>query len=743
MPATLPPRSKSCRPFLSATLSLVGLLVVAACAQPATPSASAATVAATTGRPAPGAPVSVVLHGVRVDDPYRNLENLDDPATRAWLEEQGTRAATQLGRIPGQQAMADRIEALSRATGDSVRQVTRMPGDRIFFLRRKVGESQLKLVMRIGLDGEDRVLVDPEALARATGVPHAINYFVPSWDGRTLAYGVSAGGSEDASLHFMDIASGKELGEPIPRVGEGGAHWAPDSRHAVYTQMRPRESGAPETEKYLDSTAFVIEAGRPEATARPVFGRLVDRALQLDRLDFGEVFFAPGSRYMIARTTDTTAREGKLFVAPLSALGSDAVPWRQISAFADKITDAQLRGDTLYLRTYDRAPRGRVLALDLGDPVLAKAGEVIAEPATGVLNAFALGKDRLYGEVQAGFNTRMRVYTAADREGRDLAPDVAGSMFATDDPASAYAEPWVVTSAWTEPSRVLAVPAAGPVRDTGLRRVVRPPGTPELEVSEVLVPSWDGAEVPLAIIHRKNLVLDGSNPTLLVGYGAYGFSFEAFFDPTSYAWFERGGVLAYANVRGSGAKGDAWYRAGFKSTKPNTWKDGIAAARYLIDRKFASPRTLGIWGTSAGGIFVGRAVTTAPELFAAAIFDVGVMDTVRFETSANGITNVSEFGTATSAAEFPALLEMSPYHHIATGTAYPAVLLIHGLNDPRVDVWHSAKAAARLQASSTSGKPVLLRLDGQAGHGVGSTIEQARSKQADIYSFLLWQFGKT
>jgi prolyl oligopeptidase len=256
-----------------------------------------------------------------------------------------------------------------------------------------------------------------------------------------------------------------------------------------------------------------------------------------------------------------------------------------------------------------------------------------------------------------------------------------------------------------------------------------------------MVPSHDGVQVPLAVVHRKGLVLDGSNPTLLEGYGAYGFSIEAWFDPRSVAWLERGGVLAYANVRGSGAFGDAWYRAGFKATKPNTWKDGIACATYLIDQRYTAPARLGIWGTSAGGIFVGRAVTTAPELFAAAIFDVGVMDAVRAEESANGITNISEFGSYKNPDEFPALLEMSTYHQIRDGVAYPAVLLVHGMNDPRVDVWHSAKAAARLQAATSSGKPVLLRLDGQAGHGVGSTAQQGYSKLADIYSFLLWQFG--
>jgi prolyl oligopeptidase len=198
-----------------------------------------------------------------------------------------------------------------------------------------------------------------------------------------------------------------------------------------------------------------------------------------------------------------------------------------------------------------------------------------------------------------------------------------------------------------------------------------------------------------------------------------------------------------ANVRGSGVYGDAWYRAGQKATKSNTWKDGIACAQYLIDQKIASPKSLGVMGTSAGGIFVGRSVTAAPQLFAAAIFDVGVMDAVRAEESANGITNISEFGSYKNPAEFPALLEMSTYHNVVDGTAYPGVMLVHGINDPRVDVWHSAKTAARLQAATSSGKPVLLRLDLQAGHGMGSTATQRNAQAADIYAFLLWQMGKS
>jgi prolyl oligopeptidase len=225
-------------------------------------------------------------------------------------------------------------------------------------------------------------------------------------------------------------------------------------------------------------------------------------------------------------------------------------------------------------------------------------------------------------------------------------------------------------------------------------------------------------------------------------YGAYGHSHTAGFHAPSMAWLEQGGVLALANVRGSGVYGEPWRMAGFKDTKANTWKDGVACAQYLIGQGYASPRALGVMGTSAGGIFAGRTVTTAPQLFAAAIFNVGVMDAVRAEDSANGITNISEFGSWRNPQEFPALLAMSTYHQVQDGTPYPAVLVVHGLNDPRVDVWHSAKVVARLQAASTSGKPVLLRLDAQAGHGVGSTATQRDALAADMYSFLLWQMGR-
>ena len=216
---------------------------------------------------------------------------------------------------------------------------------------------------------------------------------------------------------------------------------------------------------------------------------------------------------------------------------------------------------------------------------------------------------------------------------------------------------------------------------------------------------------------------------------------RTWFSSIDVAWFERGGVIAVVNARGSGALGDRWYRAGFKATKRNTWLDGVAAAQWLAREGYTSAQRLGVWGTSAGGIFVGRAVTAAPDSFGAAIFEVGVLDTLRAEGTANGITNISEFGSVKNAAEFPALLEMSTYHQVRDGVRYPPVMLIHGLNDPRVDAWHSAKTAARLLQANPGGAPVVLRLDRQAGHGVGSSRQQVAEKQADAFAFLLQAFG--
>ena len=253
--------------------------------------------------------------------------------------------------------------------------------------------------------------------------------------------------------------------------------------------------------------------------------------------------------------------------------------------------------------------------------------------------------------------------------------------------------------------------------------------------------SHDGVEVPVSIIHARDAKLDGSHPLMLYGYGAYGVVEEPGLSPRLLAWIERGGVFAIAHVRGGGVFGDAWRRAGWKATKPNTWKDGIAVAEWLVAHGYTSRERIAVYGGSAGGIFVGRAITERPDLFKAAVIAVGNVDSIRSETRANGAANIPEYGTVTREDEFRALLAMSPYANVKPETAYPAVLFEHGVNDSRVDVWMASKLASRLAASTTSDAPILMRLDYEGGHGVGSTRDQAQLRVADRWSFLLWQAG--
>lgn len=693
---------------------------------------------------APVAPVREVvetLHGVEVRDPYRYFENVKAPEVQSWLKGQGAHARETLDRIEGRAQMQARIAEISAAAGDSISGIVRMPGDRVFFLKRARNDKQFKLVMRVGAKGRERILVDPQVLTARTGVAHAINHFTPSWDGKYVAYGLSAGGSEDASLHVLDVRSGREVGAPIPRVRETGVSWLPDSKSLTYNQLKLLTPEDAETETYLDSRVMWLAVGQPESAARPVFGPTITPELGLARLDVGRILFTPGSPWMIARTTDTTLPEGSLFIARVADLSLARVPWKRISSFDDLIVEIELKGDDLYYRTRKDAPRYKVMKLDLRRPELARAKEVAVPPPGGVLENFVLTRDALYTGVRRGTAIDLRRHAAGDRAGRAVSLPYAGAARAHDDPAHVHADVLYTLSGWTQLARTLRLRGEQST-DAGLRARVAVPRLPEIEVSDVMVPSHDGVRVPMTVLHRKDIKRNGDNPTLLSGYGAYGFSHTAGFHAAAMAWLEIGGVLALPNVRGSGVYGEPWRMAGFKATKANTWKDGVACAQYLIAQGYASPRTLGVMGTSAGGIFAGRAVTTAPQLFAAAIFNVGVLDAVRAEDSANGITNISEFGSYRSPEEFPALLEMSTYHHIQDGTPYPAVLAVHGLNDPRVDVWHSAKAVARLQAASTSGKPILLRLDAQAGHGVGSTATQRDALAADMYSFMLWQMGK-
>ena len=693
----------------------------------------------------PVAPVRIVTdihHRVRVDDPYRYMESTNDPAVAEWLKSQSDYARVVLDSVPARAGLLKRIEALDGAASARVESVSRLRNGRLFYFKREPHEAQSKLFVRDGMRGEERLLVDPETLS--AGKNFALHFHAPSPSGRYVAYGISEGGSELVAMSVLDTATGRVLGPPIDRTSANiigpASKWLPDESGFYFNQKQEMRPGMAPTEKYSNSSVFLFRIAQPDAPPKPVFGNatMAGPRLQPDELPFLAVL--PESEQVLAVSLLEIRSQISLYSAPRSQLQQERVPWRRIVAVEDKVREFAVHGDDLYLISGKNAPRFRVLRTSLAKPDLDNAIVVVPE-GTAVVANIAAAADALYIRLLDGGASRLLRLPHGTSRTEEIAMPFSGSI------RVAYAEvtrPGVLLeiAGWTRARGYYSYDPA----ETRLTRLdLQPPGpfdAPDrLVVQMVKVPSHDGVMVPLTIVHKRGVALEGSNPAILTGYGAYGYPFEPYFDPRWLAWLERGGIYAIAHVRGGGEYGEDWHHGGFQETKPNTWKDLIACAGYLIAQRYTRPERLGLIGASAGGILVGRAMTERPDLFAAVVANVGALDMIRMEITPTGPGNVDEFGSVKTEAGFAALLAMSTYHHAQNRARYPGVLLVHGVNDPRVPVWASAKTAARLQATTTSGRPVLLRLDYQAGHGIGSSAVQRRLEFADTLAFMLWQFG--
>jgi prolyl oligopeptidase len=694
---------------------------------------------------AQNAPVATVkdvtntYFGVSVNDPYRYMENLSDPEVAAWMKAQNDYTHSLLDCIPGRQQLLARIQELDDAVAARVESVRRLPNDRYLYLKRLPQDNTPKLYDRRGLAGKETLLVDPEKFAKATGKPHSINYYRPSYDGTHVAHGISAAGSEDATVHVLETGTGREVDKPIDRAQFGAVQWRPDGESFFYNRLQKLEPGMPTTERYQKSRTYLHVIGADADKEQPIFGFGISPLVKMEPADIPWVATTPDSQYAIGVIEHGTQREYTLYVAPLASVGRPKTPWRKVCDVDDQVTGFAVRGSDVFLLTHKDAPRFEVIKTSLIKPNLATA-KVVVLPGEPVVTGIAVAKDALYVVLRDGSVGRLvRVPFRGKTERVALPFEGSLSIVARDPRCDGVL---LGAATWTKALQIYAYdPRTRKITNTGLQPLGQFDAPDDLESVEVKAMSHDGTMIPLSIVYRRGIKLDGSNPTLLMGYGAYGFPRDPSFDPCLLAWCEKGGVYGVAHVRGGGEYGQDWYRAGYKLTKPNTWKDFIACAEYLIEHKYTTSERLAGTGRSAGGILIGRAITERPDLFRAATAAVGCMDMLRMETTPNGVPNIPEFGSVKTEDGFKALYEMSSYHHVTDGTKYPAVMLTTGVNDPRVEPWESAKMAARLQAATASGKPVLLRVDYEAGHGVGSTKKQLQEVAADTWAFLLWQFG--
>ena len=703
--------------FIATPLLLPGVLRAAGGAPPGVP-------------PAPVAPVEVVhdtYFGQTLSDPYRWMENPRDPRWLPYLRAENRHARAILDALPGRRGLLKRITALS---GDNANTLdVQRAGGMSFYEQRPLGANNNKLFVRSAA-GIGRLLIDPTL--HDTAASHvSLDWWRASPRGRYVVYGLSQNGSENSVLHVLRVSDGKDLPERIANTETAAPSWLDDESGFFYNLLTAAV-GSPE--RYLDSEARWHRIGTDPAHDPLLMKRGLVAGIDYDRIQSPSISTTVGSRYAVLQLVDVRP-EFRAYLAPLKEVLAGTAKWLRICTFEDEITDLSLDGDDLYLLANHGAPRGRLLRTAATAPNLGTAALVVPQ-GKDVIEHIALAHDGLYLSIMDGGISHLR-RLARDGTLSDIQLPFEGAL------KGVFAQPeesgvLVSLTGWLQPASIYQVSAAGTVADAGITPMVDIDLSP-YETRRLFATAKDGAKIPYTLVLRKDLHPDGATPTWISAYGSYGISYTPAFAPRTLALLDAGVIVGYANVRGGGEYGREWHRAGQLQNKPNTWRDLIAVCEDVIARKYTAARHLGIGGRSAGGITVGRALTERPDLFAAVIDGVGWSNPLRYVSEQDSYGEEPEWGAIADRAGYESLKLIDSYQAVRDGTPYPAVLLTTGVTDPRVAPFHVGKMTARLQAASSSGKPVLLRVDFDAGHGIGSTRAQADREAADTYAFLLWQ----
>jgi prolyl oligopeptidase len=674
--------------------------------------------------------VTDAYHGLTVVDEYRWLENFDDPATREWNAAQNGRTRAMLDSLPALKPLHARLEALYTSASSDYYGLQYRAG-RLLAVKFQPPKEQPFLVSLASADdpASERVIVDPNVIDPTGGT--AIDWYAVSLDGMWVGVSLSKGGREEGTVYVYDAATGAALEDVIPRVNYptagGSLAWNANGSGFYYTRY-PRGAERPPEDLNFYQQVYFHKLGAPTEDDAYVIGREFPRIAEI------QLETSADGRYVLAGVANGDGGEYAHYL-----LDPDG-QWTQITQFTDEITRAAFGLDGhLYLLSRKGAPRGRVLRVPLDAPSLANASAVVEESAVSIVGVTPT-ETRLYVTDVDGGPSQMRVF--------DLAGQALGNV-ALSEPVSSVQQVLRLegdgilfrsASFITPPAWHRHDPASGQTARTALF-VTAPADFGDCEVVREFAVSRDGTRVPLNIIRRKGARLDGQNPVLLTGYGGYGASLSPQFAIRRRVWLDAGGVIVIANLRGGGEYGEAWHKAGNLTNKQNVFDDFAACARHLMAANYTQPARLAIEGGSNGGLLMGAALTQHPELFRAVVAHVGLYDMLRVELDPNGAFNVTEFGTVANPQHFEALYDYSPYHHVTDDAAYPAVLLVTGENDGRVNPMHSRKMAARLQAATGSARPILLRTSASSGHGLGTALHERIATDADVFAFLFEQMG--
>ena len=668
--------------------------------------------------------------GVKVQDDYQWLEKDDDPAVKAWSAAQNQRTRKYLDKLPDRAAIEKQLTDWYAKTSPSYSGIVSRPGV-LFAFKFQPPKQQQMLVTLSSADDlkSEKMVLDPNKLD-PTGKT-AIDWFVPSRDGKYVAMSISQGGSEDGTLRIYETATGKALKDSIAHVqyptAGGSAAWNADETGIYYTRF-PRKGERPDADLNFYQQVYFHKIGANDSEDIYSIGKDFPRIAEIN------LQASHDGKYVLATVANG---DGGDFAHYL--LGPEG-NWKQLTQFSDQIKSARLgRDNALYLLSRADAPRGKVLRVSLDAPELGNATTIVAA-GEAVIQFIEPTGDALYlGDLLGGPSQIRRVRLDGKNETIVPIPQISAvtEMESLEDNSLLFRDvSYVEPAAWfhlvgNEPPKKTALVNNSPVSFA------------DIEVSREMATSKDGTKVPLNIIRKKGTKLDGNNPTLLYGYGGYSLSMQPNFDFVRRLWFDRAGGYVVANIRGGGEFGEEWHKGGNLTKKQNVFDDFAASAEYLISEKWTRPEKLAILGGSNGGLLMGAMLTQHPDLVRAVVSAVGIYDMLRVELAPNGAFNVTEFGTVKDPDQFKALYAYSPYHHVVDGTKYPSILFMTGANDGRVAPYHSRKMLARLSEANNSSSPILLRTSASSGHGIGTALGERIKQLADEYSFLFAQLGMT
>jgi prolyl oligopeptidase len=676
--------------------------------------------------------VKDVYNGKRsIVDDYRWLENSMDPEVRKWVAEQNRFTQKYLSTIPFREKIHDRLKDLySRAPSSYFSGIVR--GKYLFFIRRDSTKQQ-PLLVRFQYDseiGKEQIVFDPNQFD-TTGST-SMDFFVPSKDGKLLAVCLSKGGSEDGSLHFFNAETGEKLHDVLPRVNYptagGSAEWNPDSSGVYYTRYPSRDQ-RPEGDLHFYQQVYFHRIGTESTEDIYVIGNEFPRIAEI-RLTSPD-----NAGGILATVANGDGGDFSHF-----CMRPDG-HWFKITEFDDGAKGALFSSDgqSIFLLSRKDSPRGKILRIS-ADSMDIHGITACVEAREGSIEDFAITDRRIFVSEVVGGPSKLFAY---DRQDGTYISEILPStdaVSAVDEMVNAGGETVLIRSqSFLSPPSWYRIDSSLKICHTGISGV-SPFDTSQYEVSREFAASKDGTRIPVNIIMRKGTERNGNNRVILYGYGGYGISLKPAFQVHVLAWIDQGGIYAIANLRGGGEYGEEWHKAGMLSRKQNVFDDFISCAEYLIRNGYTSQDKLAIEGGSNGGLLMGAVLTQRPDLFRAVVSHVGIYDMLRVESQDNGAFNITEFGTVRDPEQFIALYAYSPYHRVVYGKHYPAVILLSGENDGRVDPSHSRKMAAILQRASGSPYPVLLRMD-TSGHGQGTPLDQRIDQDTDVYSFLHSELG--